>query len=108
MPQDLIDLPRIGVVNWHRALLPNYRGRGDWALQWMLRNDEPEFGFSFHWVDADWDTGPMLMQQAIAISDDDDATALLTRVVHATIDVLPGVIEMAARGEPGTPQVRGF
>lgn len=107
LPDDVIALPRLGTVNWHGALLPNYRGRGDWAMQWMLRNDEPNYGITFHWVDSDWDTGPMLAQVPIPIGDDDDVTSIFARAVDATIEVFPAVLDMAARGEPGTPQPEG-
>jgi methionyl-tRNA formyltransferase len=108
VPDDVLALPRIGTVNWHGALLPNYRGRGDWALQWMLRNDEPAYGITFHWVDADWDTGPILTQGPVPIEDDDDVGSILTCAVDLTVELLPEVLAMAARREPGTPQSGGF
>lgn len=107
MPPELIALPRVGMINWHGALLPRYRGRGDCALQWMLRNDEPSGGVTYHWVDDDWDTGPILAQQAFPIMDDDDVTSIVASVVRTGIVLLPTALERATRGEPGTPQPAG-
>ena len=108
LPVDVIELPRLGTINMHGALLPNYRGRGDWVLQWMFRNDEPEYGITYHRVDAGFDTGPILMKGPVPIGDEDDMMSLLSRAIDVAIDLLPQVIEMAARGEPGTPQEGGF
>jgi methionyl-tRNA formyltransferase len=107
VPEDVRRLPRLGTVNMHGALLPRYRGRGDWALQWMLRNDEPEYGVTYHWADGDWDTGPILVQGGFPIEDDDDALSLFEKAKDTIIELLPTAIEMAARGEPGTPQPDG-
>ncbi len=107
LPADVIALPRLGAINVHNALLPKYRGRGDLALQWTLRNDEPHYGLTFHWVDSDFDTGPILVQTQIPIGDDDDGNSLNDRLNAAALDVLPSVIDMAVRGEPGTPQPDG-
>jgi methionyl-tRNA formyltransferase len=107
LPAEVIALPRLGTINWHAALLPRYRGRGDWVLQWILRNDEPNYGLTFHWVDADIDTGPILVQAPIPIGDDDDVNSLNDRLLAASLEVLPSVIDMAVRGEPGAPQPDG-
>jgi methionyl-tRNA formyltransferase len=106
-PDDVLALPRIGTINWHGALLPKYRGRGDWALQWMFRNDEAHYGVTYHWVDSGFDTGPILGQAVIPITDADDASSLFAQAVEQAIVLLPTVLEKAARRDPGIPQGDG-
>ena len=44
-----------GIVNGHPSLLPRYRGPN--PVAWAIRNGEPEIGFTFHYMDAELDTG---------------------------------------------------
>jgi methionyl-tRNA formyltransferase len=105
VPPDVLAIPRIGTINLHGAMLPNYRGRGDYALQTMFRNDDRHgYGATWHWVDDDFDTGPILAQQIVPIEDDDDVMSLVGKLVTASIATMPRAISMAASGEPGTPQ----
>jgi methionyl-tRNA formyltransferase len=102
LPADVLALPRLGAINMHPSLLPRYRGPN--PFRWALRNGDAEIGFTVHRTAADFDTGPILAQDRIAISDDDDGNAILERLT----DLFPGVVQQAleriARGEPGEPQ----
>ena len=59
-PKELIDIPRLGIVNIHPSLLPFYRGPVPTA--WAILNNESEFGITLHKVDAGIDTGDILFQ----------------------------------------------
>jgi methionyl-tRNA formyltransferase len=58
IPEDALAVPRHGIVNGHPALLPRYRGPN--PIGWALRNGDEELGFTFHRMDADFDTGRIL------------------------------------------------
>jgi len=62
----LIDLPRLGILNLHTALLPNYRGL--MPTFWVLKNREKEAGVSVFWVDEGIDSGPIVSQKRLALS----------------------------------------
>lgn len=102
LPAELLALPRLGAVNVHPALLPRYRGT--MIMHWMLRNGEREAGATLHRMAADFDSGPILAQERVAI-DDDDVMATLGQKISG---VLPALWETAlpriARGDAGEPQ----
>ena len=69
IPKTLLNLLPGGFINFHYGLLPQYRGANP-VLAQML-NGETESGITVHVVDENIDTGPIVMQQKIAIEDKD-------------------------------------
>jgi methionyl-tRNA formyltransferase len=75
----IINLPSYSIINCHAGKLPFYRGRN--VLNWVLINDEKEFGITVHYVDEGIDTGDIILQKTFPITDDDDYNSLLS-VAH--------------------------
>lgn len=65
IPLELIRAARLGGVNVHPSLLPDYRGPD--PLFWVFRNGETRTGVSVHTVDGTLDSGPLLAQRAIEV-----------------------------------------
>lgn len=65
--QELLDTPRIGVLNLHTSKLPAYRGV--MPTFWALKNGEEQIGVSVFWVDAGIDTGPIARSAVIKIKE---------------------------------------
>src|SRR6478672_5027663 len=65
LPQIILDLPPKGCVNVHGSLLPKYRGAA--PIQWSIINGDTETGITTMLMDPGMDTGPMLMQEKLAI-----------------------------------------
>ena len=105
IPQEAIDVPRLGIVNGHPTLLPKGRGPNPWA--WAIRNGESEIGMTYHYMDATFDTGNILAQKAIAIGPDDTEETLVPRFQAAAQELLPEVFAKLEAGDPGVPQVGG-
>ena len=61
----LLDIPRLGTLNLHTALLPKYRGL--MPSFWVLKNREKQTGVSVFFVDEGIDSGPILVQKTINI-----------------------------------------
>jgi len=74
---ELLNLPRLKTINCHAGKLPFYRGRN--VLNWVLINDESEFGITVHYVDNGIDTGDILAQHCYPITDADSYKTLLSR-----------------------------
>jgi methionyl-tRNA formyltransferase len=105
IPQEAIDVPRLGIVNGHPSLLPRYRG--PFPIAWAIRNGETEIGMSFHRMDAAFDTGNVLAQKAIPLTDDDTEETLFSRFPALVSELLPVVFDRLAAGDPGDPQEGG-
>jgi methionyl-tRNA formyltransferase len=71
----ILNATKHGVINCHAGMLPYYRGRN--VLNWVLINDESEFGITVHHVDEGIDTGDIIIQKTFPISEDDNYNSLL-------------------------------
>ena len=60
IPQSVIDLAPLGIVNVHASLLPKYRGAA--PIQWAIVNGETRTGVTTMRIDAGLDTGDMLLE----------------------------------------------
>ncbi|QDK79601.1 formyl transferase [Spirosoma sp. KCTC 42546] len=63
--QKLLDVATYGCINLHTALLPKYRGL--MPSFWVLKNGETHTGVSVFFVDEGIDSGPILVQDKLAI-----------------------------------------
>ncbi|MCX5721836.1 MAG: methionyl-tRNA formyltransferase [Nitrospirae bacterium] len=97
LPPAVLSLPPLGCVNVHGSLLPKYRGAG--PIQWAIINGERETGITTMLMDEGMDTGAMLLQEAIPISDDDTAGTLSPRLAELGGRLL---VETIARLKAGT------
>lgn len=103
IPQEALDVPRYGIVNQHPAPLP--RHRGPIPVSWAFREGDSEIFITWHRMDAELDTGPILAQTSIPVLDE-ETTIWETgpRILEATLSLLPRVFERLAAGDPGDPQ----
>jgi methionyl-tRNA formyltransferase len=65
LPRALLESPRFGCVNVHPSLLPRWRGVD--PVFWTLRSGDRETGLTIHVMDEGFDTGPVLLQERIAV-----------------------------------------
>jgi methionyl-tRNA formyltransferase len=102
LPQDVLDLPRLGAINTHGGVLPKYRGPN--PPGWAFRNEEGEIGWTVHRMTAGIDEGPILAVGAVPYGDDDDFESLFPKWTG----LIPGLISQAltrvVAGDPGDPQ----
>lgn len=74
VPNEMIAAARLGGINYHPSLLPKYRGGS--AINWAIINGETETGVTIHCIDQGVDTGPILLQERVAIAPDDTVKSL--------------------------------
>ena len=84
--KEIISIPKKGVINCHAGKLPFYRGRN--VLNWVLINDEKEFGITVHYIDEGIDTGDIINQRTFTISDSDDYKSLLEKAFMECANIL--------------------
>lgn len=103
IPQAALDVPPLGAVNCHPAMLP--RHRGPVPLAWAFRDGDGQFGVTWHRMDAELDTGPILAQASVPMEDDDHGIEVVgPRMGAVAISLLPAVLKRIAAGDPGDPQ----
>jgi methionyl-tRNA formyltransferase len=104
LPQELLDLPRLGALNVHPSLLPKYRGAT--PIQSAILHGERETGVSIMLMDAGLDTGDIVLQQRVAIESAETYGELHDRLAIVAADLLAHSIDVAERGElAGRPQI---
>ncbi len=102
LPPELLDVPRIGAINGHDSYLPLHRGRN--ATGWNLRRDMP-LGFTVHYMSADFDTGPIIAQTQVPLTDDDySAEQIFPKFLAATAPTFELAFDRLEAGEEPTPQ----
>jgi methionyl-tRNA formyltransferase len=93
LSQEILDMPRLGCINGHGSLLPQYRGAA--PIQWCLYHGEAETGITTMLMDAGMDTGAMLLKAVtpIALFDNaqDLAKILSTITANLMVDTLLGL-----------------
>lgn len=89
---EIINLPPFKTINCHAGKLPFYRGRN--ILNWVLINDEKDFGITVHYVDEGIDTGDIILQKIYPITDADDYSTLLDKAYKGCAEVLYESIKM--------------
>ena len=90
--ENIRKIPNRSVINCHAGKLPYYRGRN--ILNWVLINDEKEFGITVHYVDAGIDTGDIILQDTYPITDCDTYKTLLEKAYEACPDILYRAIKL--------------
>lgn len=74
VPEEALNTPRLGSIQYHPSLLPLHRGPS--SINWPIIMGRKKTGLSIFWPDNGLDTGPILMQKEVAISDDDTLGSL--------------------------------
>jgi len=93
----LINLPPFKAINCHAGKLPFYRGRN--VLNWVLINDEKEFGITVHYIDEGIDTGDIILQDSYEITDEDSYATLLERAYEGCAELLYKAVKIIQNGK---------
>lgn len=97
LPQRVLELPRLGTVQYHPSLLPRHRGIN--AMHWAIRAGETRTGLTMFWVDAGIDTGPVLLQREVEIGPDDTVGSLyFDRLFGAGVEALVDAVRLVREG----------
>jgi phosphoribosylglycinamide formyltransferase 1 len=90
------------VTNIHPALLPSFGGAGFYGRhvhEAVLESSARLSGCTAHFVDNQYDHGPIILQKTVPVLDDDTPDTLATRVFAAECEAYPEALRMIARGE---------
>ncbi|HEB83388.1 MAG TPA: phosphoribosylglycinamide formyltransferase [Bacteroidetes bacterium] len=111
-PRLLRAYPR-AVLNIHPALLPRYGGKGMYGLRVhaaVIAAGDTETGVTVHYVDEEYDRGPILLQAAgVPVLPEDTPESLAARVLRVEHTIYPRAVQMwieqrrsaGGSGEPG-------
>lgn len=107
IPAELLEIPPIGCVGTHPALLPKNRGRH--PLIWALVEGLTESGLTFFFLDEGADSGDILWQRAFPIALEDDAHTLYRKIGTLASEAIAEFLPQIETGTaPRTPQNHGM
>ena len=100
----LLDVPEHWtgrVINIHPALLPKFGGRGMYGRHVhaaVITAGEHESGCTVHFVNNEYDAGPVILKQTCVVAADDTPDSLASRVFGLECEAYPEAIELIASG----------
>jgi methionyl-tRNA formyltransferase len=108
VPEEFLNAPTHGSIQYHPSLLPAYRGAS--AINWPIIKGEKETGLSIFWPDNGLDTGDVLIQKKTPISSTDTlGTVYFDRLFPMGVDaMLEGVDLVKAGKAPRIKQDEAF
>ena len=103
LPEAVWAMPRLGSVNIHASLLPQYRGAA--PINWALMHGDTETGVSSFFLRQEIDTGDLILQDRLPIAPTDDFGALYDKLKVAGAALAGRTVAAIAAGHaPSTPQ----
>lgn len=102
VPAEVVQAYRGRMVNVHPALLPAFGGEGMYGLavhRAVLERGARVTGVTVHFVDEQYDQGPIVAQWPVPVREEDDPESLAARVLRTEHRLLPEVVAALARGE---------
>jgi methionyl-tRNA formyltransferase len=103
LPDALLGIPRLGMINVHASLLPAYRGAA--PIHRAVMAGETVTGVTIMRVVSELDAGPMIARAAVPIGPDDTSVDVEAQLAERGAAILLDVVEQFARGEAvETPQ----
>lgn len=103
IPEAMIQKYCNRIINIHPSLIPSFCGTGYYGLkvhEGVLARGVKITGATVHFVDEGTDTGPIILQKAVAVQQDDTPEILQRRVMEeAEWHIMPQAIDLIARGK---------
>lgn len=96
LSQEILDIPKYGVINIHASLLPKYRGAS--PIHYAILNGESKTGVTIMKTDIGIDTGDMLIQREIEIGADETCGQLFDRLSMLGADCIKDAVALILNG----------
>src|ERR1700750_2352975 len=98
VPEEFLNIPSKGSIQYHPSLLPKYRGPS--AINWPIIQGETETGLSIFWPDNGLDTGEVLLQKKTHISSDDTlGSVYFDRLFPMGVDAMLESVDLVKAGK---------
>ena len=103
VPEIMVDAYPNKIINIHPSLIPAFCGTGYYGLkvhEGVLKRGVKVTGATVHFVDKGTDTGPIIIQKAVEVQQDDTPEILQRRVMEqAEWKIMPQAIRLIAEGK---------
>lgn len=93
---ELLGLPRFTCLGFHASLLPKYRGRA--PVNWAIINGETVTGNTMIVLEPNADTGDIVAQRTILITDEDTCRTIYEKVGQTEVEMLQEALPLIEKG----------
>ena len=100
LPEVVWKMPKYGTFNLHASLLPNYRGAA--PIHWAIINGEKVSGVTTFFIDEKIDTGAIILQEAIAVNDNETVGTLHDKLMNLGSELVIKTVDLIQEGEVTT------
>jgi methionyl-tRNA formyltransferase len=90
-------IARIGNIGFHPSPLPRMRGRA--VIAWTILLGVSSTAATLFWLDDGVDSGPIVLQEPIAVADEETARTLYVKQTDALARMLPRAVELVRSGQ---------
>jgi methionyl-tRNA formyltransferase len=98
VPEDFLNIPTRGSIQYHPSLLPKYRGPS--AINWPIIQGETETGLSIFWPDNGLDTGDVLLQKKTPIGFEDSlGSVYFDRLFPMGVEAMLESVDLVTAGK---------
>ena len=97
LSQEILDLPKLGVINIHASLLPKYRGAS--PIHFAILNGEKTTGITIMKTDIGIDTGDILLQKEIDIKNDETCGELFDKLSSVGAESILEALSIIEKGQ---------
>lgn len=103
LPESILCIPRYGCINIHASLLPKYRGAA--PIEWSIIDGERETGVTTMYMAKGLDTGDMIEQSVVEITDSDTGETLHDKLAVCGAELILSTLDKLEAGTAvRTPQ----
>lgn len=96
LPKELLKIPKMGCINVHGSLLPQYRGAA--PIQWAVLNGDKKTGITTMYMNEGMDTGDMILKKEVQIGEDETTGELWERLSKIGAKLLVETVEKIEDG----------
>ena len=97
LPKIVWEIPRLGTINLHASLLPNYRGAA--PINWVIINGETQTGVTTFFINEEIDKGNIILSKTIEINNNITAAQLHNSLIVIGKNLMTKTIELFIKSD---------
>ena len=97
IPKNIVEMYKNKIMNIHPSLLPKYGGKGFYGMkvhQAVIDSRDTESGATVHFVNNNYDKGPVILQSIIKIEDSENSVSLSRKVLKIEHTIFPKAVKL--------------
>ena len=96
LPKEILEIPRLGCINLHGSLLPQYRGAA--PIQWAVLNGDTKTGVTTIYMNEGMDEGDIILEKEVEIGEDETTGELWSKLSKIGAKLLVETVKQIEKG----------